>query len=72
MNFKSLFLLGVFVVLHQNSFGKSDSLKVNKKRVFIVGSSLVVALGGSYWHIQNSWWAEKQIPFHFERNLRKM
>ena len=66
MKFKSLFLLVIFFVLSQNIFGQSDSLKVNKKRVFIVGSSLAVALGGSYLYVQNSWWSEKQEPFHFD------
>ena len=66
MKFKSLFLLVIFFVLSQNIFGQSDSLKVNKKRVFIVGSSLAGALGGSYLYVQNSWWSEKQEPFHFD------
>ena len=66
MKFKSLFLLVIFFVSSQNIFGQSDSLKVNKKRVFIVGSSLAVALGGSYLYVQNSWWSEKQEPFHFD------
>ena len=46
MKFKSLFLLTVAIMLFQNIFGQNDSLKVNKKRIFIVGSSLAVALGG--------------------------
>ena len=66
MKFKSLFFLVILFVLSQNIFGQSDSLKVNKKRVFIVGSSLAVALGGSYLYVQNSWWSEKQEPFHFD------
>ncbi|MBC8474206.1 MAG: DUF2279 domain-containing protein [Cryomorphaceae bacterium] len=66
MKFKSLFLLVIFFVISQNIFGQSDSLKVNKKRVFIVGSSLAGALGGSYLYVQNSWWSEKQEPFHFD------
>ena len=66
MKFKSLFLLVIFFVLSQNIFGQSDSLKVNKKRIFIVGSSLAGALGGSYLYVQNSWWSEKQEPFHFD------
>ncbi|KRO70347.1 MAG: hypothetical protein ABR81_00440 [Cryomorphaceae bacterium BACL11 MAG-121128-bin16] len=66
MKFKSLFLLVIFFVSSQNIFGQSDSLKLNKKRVFIVGSSLAVALGGSYLYVQNSWWSEKQEPFHFD------
>ena len=66
MKFKSLFLLVIFFVSSQNIFGQSDSLKVNKKRIFIVGSSLAGALGGSYLYVQNSWWSEKQEPFHFD------
>ena len=66
MKFKSLFFLVIFFVLSQNIFGQSDSLKLNKKRVFIVGSSLAGALGGSYLYVQNSWWSEKQEPFHFD------
>ena len=66
MKFKSLFLLVIFFVSSQNIFGQSDSLKLNKKRVFIVGSSLAGALGGSYLYVQNSWWSEKQEPFHFD------
>ena len=66
MKFKSLFFLVILFVLSQNIFGQSDSLKLNKKRVFIVGSSLAGALGGSYLYVQNSWWSEKQEPFHFD------
>ena len=66
MKFKSLFLIVIFIFSGRNIFSQNDSLKVNKKRVVIVGSSLAIALGGSYWYIQNSWWSEKQIPFHFD------
>jgi len=66
MKFKSLFLLVVSLLLSQNIFGQNDSLKLNKKHFFLVGSSLAGAIGGSYWYIQKSWWSEKQIPFHFD------
>lgn len=66
MNFKSLFLVGFLLLFSQDIFSQKDTSKVNKKRVFIVGSSLGATLGGSYWYIQNSWWSEKQIPFHFD------
>ena len=66
MNFKSLFLVGFLLLLSQDIFSQKDTSKVNKKRVFIVGSSLGATLGASYWYIQNSWWSEKQIPFHFD------
>ena len=66
MNFKSLFLVGFLLLFSKEFFSQNDTTKVNKKRVFIVGSSLGAAFGGSYWYIQNSWWSEKQIPFHFD------
>ena len=66
MKFKSLFLIVIFIFSGRKVFSQNDSLKVNKKRVVVVGSSLVTALAGSYWYIQNSWWSEKQIPFHFD------
>ncbi len=66
MKFKSLFLLVAVILLSQNIFSQNDSLTVNKKRVFIVGTSLALTFGASYYYIQNSWWAEKQTAFHFD------
>ena len=66
MNFKSLFLVGFLLLFSKEIFSQKDTSKVNKKRVFIVGSSVGATLGVSYWYIQNSWWSEKQIPFHFD------
>ena len=66
MKFKSLFLACWFIVFFQNIFAQNDTLKLNKKRVFIVSSSLAGALGGSYWYVQHSWWSDKQISFHFD------
>ena len=66
MKFKSLFLIGILILFCQNIFGQDYSSKVNKKRVFIAGSSFAVALGASYLYIQDSWWAEQQIAFHFD------
>ena len=66
MKIKSLFLIGIAIFLSKNSFSQKDTLKVSKKRIILVGSSLAGSLGASYWYIQNSWWSEKQIPFHFD------
>ena len=66
MNFKSLFLIGFLILFCNNILAQNDSLKVNKKRVAIVSSSLCAALGGSYYYIQNSWWAGQQTSFHFD------
>jgi hypothetical protein len=54
------------MLLFQTVFTQNDSLKVNKKRVLVIGSSLALTIAGSYWYIQNSWWSERQIPFHFD------
>jgi len=67
MKIKILFLFLLLLVIngvYANTTTKRDSL--NKERVIIVSGSLGAALGGSYWYIQNSWWGEKQIDFHFD------
>ena len=66
MKFKTLFLVVLCILFCQGILAQIDTIKVNKKRVFLVGSSLGVALGGSYWYIKNSWWSDKQIAFHFD------
>ena len=45
MKFKSLFLIISLVFFFQSIFGQNDSLGVSKKRVLIVSSSLIGALG---------------------------
>jgi len=66
MKIKSLFLIACFILGNQNIFGQNDSLIVNKKRLLIAGTSIVGALGASYWYVQNSWWADQQASFHFD------
>jgi len=66
MKFKSLFLAVLSALFCQEILAQIDTIKVNKKRILIAGSSLGAALGGSYWYIQNSWWSEKQTEFHFD------
>ena len=67
MKFKSLFLVVLSALFCQEILAQIDTIKVNKKRVLIVSSSLGAALGGSYWYIQNSWWSDKQTSFHFDK-----
>ena len=66
MNFKSLFILPFLVLFSFSLFSQQDTNKVNKGRMLVVSSSLGIALTGSYLYIENSWWADKQIPFHFD------
>ncbi len=66
MKIKSLFLIACFILVNQNIFAQNDSLILNKKRLFIAGTSIVGALGASYWHVQNSWWTDQKGSFHFD------
>ena len=66
MKFKFLFLFIVIIFFTQNIFGQQEIVKVNNKRVVIAGSGIALALAGSYWYIENSWWSDRQIPFHFD------
>lgn len=66
MKIKTLFLLLILFFCNKNILAQQDSIKLNKKRVFIVASSLVGGAGLSYWYVQNSWWSEQQTSFHFD------
>ena len=66
MNFKSLFSLFLLVLIACSVKAKPDSTKIKKARVIVVSSSLVAVLGGSYLYVENAWWSNKQIPFHFD------
>ena len=66
MNFKSLFILMFLVLFSLSLFPQQDTNKVNKGKMLVVSSALGLALTGSYLYIENSWWADKQIPFHFD------
>ena len=66
MNFKSLFSLSLLVLIACSVKAKPDSTKIKKARVIVVSSSLVAVLGGSYLYVENAWWSDKQIPFHFD------
>ncbi len=66
MNFKRLFCLSFLVLLNCSINAKPDSTKVKMGKVLVVSSSLAAVLGGSYLYVKNSWWSDKQIPFHFD------
>ncbi len=66
MNFKSLFSLSLLVLFAFSLKAKPDSTKINKGRMIVVSSSLAATLGGSYLYVENAWWSDKQIPFHFD------
>ena len=66
MNFKSLFILLFLVLFSLSVFPQQDTNQVNKGKMLIISSTLGLALTGSYLYIENSWWADKQIPFHFD------
>ena len=66
MKFKSLFLVIVVIFFFQNIFAQNDSSQISNNRVFIVGGSLALALGASYCYVQNAWWSDNQVSFHFD------
>ena len=66
MKIRSLFVFFMLFVLSQNIFAQNDSLKVNKKRLYIAGGGLFAVVGASYWYVQKSWWSEQQRSFHFD------
>ena len=66
MNFKRLFPLSLLVLITCSVKAKPDSTKIKMGRVLVVSSSLAAVLGGSYLYVENSWWSDKQIPFHFD------
>mgnify|MGYP001238017245 CR=1 FL=1 len=66
MKYISLFLCIVLIFLSQTILAQVDTLNIKKKRIFLVSSSLLGAVSGSYLYIQNSWWSDEQIPFHFD------
>ena len=66
MNFKRLFSLSLLVLFACSINAKPDSTKINKRRVLLVSSSLAAVLGGAYLYVENAWWSNKQIPFHFD------
>lgn len=43
--------------------------KVNPYRVAIIVSAVPITVGGLYIYLQNAWWKEKQVPFHFSDDL---
>ena len=63
MKFKTLFFLTAFILLFNNIYPQTDT---SKKRIYLVGGCLVGGTLGTYIYIQNSWWSDKQVPFHFD------
>lgn len=57
------FLLIVGRLSAENPIQKDS---IHTGRLAVVGGSLALALGGSYWYTKNAWWSEKQIGFHFD------
>ena len=60
--FCSCFSLNFFA----EQFIYQDSTKVKKNRLIVVGGTTTLFLGSSYYYLQNVWWDEKQIEFHFD------
>ena len=74
MKIKALFFATFFLLGVISSYGNNPlfSDSIQKGRVVLVSSSLALAVGGSYYYVQNAWWNEKQIPFHFDDGSDKV
>ena len=64
--FKHLFVVILSLLIVINSYSQSDSTKVNPYKLTLVLSSGVSTLAGSYLYVQNSWWSDQSIAFHFD------
>ena len=66
MNFR-LFVINLsFILFSINCNSQSDTIMLNKKKLFITGSVFAISLASSYYYIENSWWADNKTTFHFD------
>ena len=67
MKNKNLLLVILFMFFLKYSSGQSiDSIRVNKKKVVLVSSSLGLYFGASFYYVQNSWWSDISNDFRFD------
>ena len=66
MNFR-LFIINLFFILFSTSCNsQSDTIKLNKNKLLIAGSTITLSLASTYYYIENSWWADNKTSFHFD------
>ena len=59
----------IFLFFYFNISNAKDTLNtdsINNYKLAAVSSSLVLALSGSYFYIENSWWSEESVAFNFD------
>ena len=69
MDLNRLFYCLIFL-LHLNTSNAQKSLNsdsISTCKLVAVSSSLALALTGSYWYIENSWWSEDRGSFNFDQ-----
>ena len=70
MNSRILLSLILFLIYALNTYSKEEikttSDSINKCKVLIVSSSIGAALYGSFLYVENSWWSDQQMNFHFD------
>ena len=65
MNFR-LFIINLFFLLFStNCNSQSDTIMLNKNKLFIAGSTITLSLASTYYYIENSWWADNKTDFSF-------
>ena len=66
MNFR-LFVINLsFILFSINCNSQSDTIMLNKNKLFIASSAFAISLASSYYYIENSWWADNKTTFHFD------
>lgn len=74
MKIKALFF-ATFLIFSIVSSGAKNPLhadSIRKGRVVLVSSSLAIALGVSYYYVENAWWNQNQVAFHFDDGSDKV
>ena len=66
MNFR-LFIINLFFILFStNCNSQSETIMLNKNKLFIAGSTITLSLASTYYYVENSWWADNKTAFHFD------
>ena len=67
MKLKKLLIFFLIFFINKDVNAQSvDSTLMNKKRFFLVSSSLAAYFGASFYYVQNSWWSDISNDFHFD------
>ncbi|MBN2858288.1 MAG: DUF2279 domain-containing protein [Candidatus Delongbacteria bacterium] len=61
-------LLTIFIV-SELLFCSADSLNIDYPRLAVSGVATIGAMGASYYVMQNNWWSDEAVSFHFDDGM---